>query len=257
MQNQDFRRFNPRKTGQSGNALWYILIAIALLAALTLTLTRNASKNADNLPREQARVLAERAYRTLNTYQEAVSRLMMAGCGENAISFENASQPAYANANAPSDKRCHLFDMAGAGLAPLPDDDGSTDKSLGLSQMWEFTGSMSVPGIGPEEMTQGTCASNCSELIAYKQAIKYEVCLEYNLLAGVNAANGGEPYEDTTGVTGTAFTGTFTAGTSGVQKIEIGGGTAGTALYGVPTACFYGTNSGVKIYRIYRVLASR
>ena len=148
MQNQAVRSKNP----QSGNALWYILIAIALLSALTFSLSRTSDKTASNLTSEEARILAGRAARDFGKFTQAVQKVMSAnGCGENQISFEsNYGDPVstYHNADAPSDKSCHIFEPEGAGLARDDVQDGTYDSSLHSGPgRWIFTGENAVNGV--------------------------------------------------------------------------------------------------------------
>ena len=254
MQNQAVRRGNH----QSGNALWYILIAIALLSALTFSLTRTSDKTASNLTSEEARILAGRAARDFNEFAQAVQKVMSVnGCGENQISFENSyvdPVSTYMNSNAPSDNRCHIFKPEGAGLARRDVQDGTYDTSLHSgSGRWIFSGENAVNGVGPEDADQSVCTSNCADLIVAGENIDPDVCKQYNLLIGFNS--GVAPMETDT-VSLTKFTGTYADGTTASTRISTGTGDNSTSLYGVRTACFYipGTpNNNI----LYYVLLSR
>ncbi len=245
MQNQALHRQNA----QSGNALWYILIAIALLAALTFALTRNSSKIASNLGDDQARLIAGQLGREFNNVQEAVQRLItLNGCDPTEISFESDAPNAasYVNSTSPTDKHCHVFQPEGAGLKNSPVPAGV----LLTTGYWIYTGSLAVSGVGPEYSTQTNCSAACGDLVMLVQGVDQKICTEYNLLIGLN--NGTPPSESDL-VSADPFDGTFTDGTMGANIISDMGGTPGTVLYGTKTGCYlHGT-----AYEIYYVLVAR
>ncbi len=252
MQNQDYPRQSPHKSGQTGNALWFILVAIALLAALTLTLTRNSSKMSSNLGDEKTRVVAEQVLRSFNSTRDGVERLInVNGCSESEISFEYTGTvgTTYANSNSSTDKRCWLYNKAGAGLTP-------SDMPTGVKVAggpWIFTGSNAVSGVGPESATETTCSAKCAELMILASGVTKEFCTQYNLL--VNVASGAIPNASNAPST-TVFTGTFDEGTTASHLIKTGSGDKTTGLYNVKTACV-GVGGLSPTYHLYYVLLQR
>lgn len=109
---------------QSGNILIIILIAIALLASLTALLTRSGSSTNETGDYESRVILATEILRYAKGAEIAVQSLLSRGCSENQISFWHDSDgngtedvsDAYFNSNAPANKSCHVFDVAGGGL---------------------------------------------------------------------------------------------------------------------------------------------
>jgi len=252
MQNQDFRH----KSAQNGNALWLILIAIAMLVTLTLFITRTSEKTADNLSSEQARVIALQVHRQLNTLESAVSRLMLANkCSENEISFENSMVAGYANPLAPADKKCHLFEPEGAGLTWLKQPQGlllPTAPALAQNG-WFFLSSYSVNGVGPEKAIEAICPSDCGDLIAYTHYVDLNVCKEFNKIVSQvdNPVTGTHSM-----MKGGAFAGTYGTANTVATRIATGSGDATTSTYGSRTACMeYSSSPGV--YLIYKVLIAR
>lgn len=245
MQNQALRRGNA----QSGNALWYILIAIALLAALSYALMRNSSKMASNLGDDQAAIIAAQIQRDFNTTAQAVQKLMTVnGCSATDLSFESSAPngASYVNPTAPTDKHCHVFDPAGAGLTSNVAPNGV----FAAPAYWSYTGNIAVSGVGPEYATQTTCTSDCAELIVMGQGIDEKVCSEYNKMLKLN---GGVAPVETDNVGPTYFTGTYGPGLSGSNLISVGNGSSTTTLYNVKTGCYLvGTT-----YQIYYVLLTR
>jgi hypothetical protein len=112
-----------------GNVLFILLIAIALIAALTMTVMRSDVSDVDSVAPEQARLLAGRILNQARTLEQAVTTLRSKGCSEQQLSFYTTLVAGYTNADAPVDKSCDIFEREGAGLSwPNPPDlsnDGS------------------------------------------------------------------------------------------------------------------------------------
>jgi hypothetical protein len=120
------------KIGQKGNALFLILIAVALFAALSYALTQSG-RGSGTTAKEQAVLKAAEVSSFFGEIQAAISRLLLGGCSESQITFENSVYlgsgsgpyggglmlPPGSNAASPSDKRCHIFDTAGGGVVPM------------------------------------------------------------------------------------------------------------------------------------------
>lgn len=64
---------------RAGNAMIYVLLALALLAALTVTLSRQAETGGDDLSQEQAELLALKVTSYAGSVKNTVDQLMMSG----------------------------------------------------------------------------------------------------------------------------------------------------------------------------------
>lgn len=265
MQNQDVRHKNPRLFSQSGNALWFILVAIALLAALTLSMTRNSGRVADNMDQEEAGILAERIARELTAISSAVQRLQMVNkCSDEEISFDN---PVINDMSAgmgfnprspiagPRAYTCHLYDSRGGGMTYTKMTAGlhtpeaiAADFDFG----WYFTAANSVNGVGPEAPGETICSSNCGDLIVGSSGILDSVCLAYNRLVGID----GIP-QDTDDYTSQFFVGTYANAAANDARLNVGSGNSSSALYGVKSACFFSSASPLPHNLIYTVLIAR
>lgn len=115
-----------KPSAQNGNALWMILIAIALLGAITAMFTRSGGTSDDTGDFEQNSIAASEIMRYATSLEFGAQNLLNRGCSENDISFwndsngdgtENGSDDFY-NANSPKNRSCHMFYAAGAGLPP-------------------------------------------------------------------------------------------------------------------------------------------
>ena len=102
---------------QSGNALFLILIAVALFAALSYAVTQSGRGNA-GIEREQQMINQAVSEQCTASVNYAVNKLkLIVGCDSSEISYELADG-SNANASAPADKSCHVFHANGADVAP-------------------------------------------------------------------------------------------------------------------------------------------
>ena len=265
MQNQDVRHNNPLLSSQSGNALWYILVAIALLAALTLSMTRNSGKMASNLDQEEASLMAERVARDLNSLGSTIERLQMLNkCSDEEISLDNqvledmsagmAFNPR-SPITGPRAYTCHVYDQRGGGLSynKIPTGVLTPEAvTAGNDFGWYFTAANSVNGVGPEAPTETVCSSNCGDLIVGSSGVTDSVCRAFNNLVKIN----GIPV-DTDDYTSQFFVGTYANAAANDARLNVGSGDATSALYGVKMACIYSSSSPVPHNLIYRVLVTR
>jgi hypothetical protein len=111
------RQMGRQMGRQSGNALFLILIAVALFAALSYAVTQSGRGNA-GIEREQQMIDQAVSEQCNASVDYAVNKLkIIVGCDTSEISYELAdgTNP---NASAPADERCHVFRAAGAGAIP-------------------------------------------------------------------------------------------------------------------------------------------
>ncbi len=102
---------------QSGNAIWFILLAVALLGFLTSVISRGTSSVDQTGDFERARIQSAQIIRYAKSIETALQNLRLNnGCSENEISFENNDVTGYINANAPTDESCHIFETNGGAI---------------------------------------------------------------------------------------------------------------------------------------------
>lgn len=236
------------RSSSNGNALFIVLIAIALLAALTMTLMRSDMTDTDSVSPEQAKVMASQIMGQARGFEQAVASLLQKGCSEQTISFENTLVAGYANADAPSDDSCHVFERAGAGLSwpspPPSANDGSA---------WRMLGGNAVSGVTRSD--DGTCASGCIDFLAVLPNVSLNVCKQLNALARTADASDAPPvdqgnFDGTTKIAGVN-------GTAVGEPVSDGG----SVLSGKRTGCFEPTNvdssSAAGTYWFYHVMLVR
>ncbi len=149
---------------ENGNVLWFILIAIVLLGALTMTLNRGGTGVEQSGSREQGIIKASEMMRYAKSIEAGVQQLILYGCSENEISFENSVISGYENTNAPSNNSCHIFDVNGAGLTARDLSSSVIANSKGTF----FSSDLDVTDIGTGatelSMLVGISSSLCDEI---------------------------------------------------------------------------------------------
>ena len=182
---------------QSGNVLWFILLAVALLAALTIVIGRSSSTVDQSGDVEQQTVKASQMLRYAKSIEAAVQEMRLRDVSENDISLwhdsdgngtEDASDDNY-NPGC-TQTTCKIFNAGGAGLTYTPPPtgvSGSTD--------WLFVATNDVTGVGTTN----------TDLILILPDMRPSVCAHINRMLNVSYA-GTESDVDFT-----PFTGTYTA----------------------------------------------
>jgi len=110
-------KMNNQNSNESGNAIIWILIAVGLFASLNYAWTSTSRNSTSILDDSEAKAYASQIIAYGNEVKATVKRLQLRGCDETEISFENNIVLNYVNPNAPSNKSCHVFDIAGGGLS--------------------------------------------------------------------------------------------------------------------------------------------
>lgn len=151
--------------------MWFILLAVALLVALTITVTRSSDTSESTGKVEQNKVLASALLRYAAGLEAAVDQMRLRGVAENAISFENSTVAGYANASCP-DTSCQLFNTAGGGMTFTAPPSGANDGSP-----WLFTGADLVTSVGTAE----------DELLMILPNVDKNLCTEVNAENGVSS----------------------------------------------------------------------
>lgn len=254
MKNQGFITRNPQSK-VSGNAFVIILIVIALLGALTVTVTRMGDNTAE-VSQEEAQVVATKVLREAQNVANSVERLLSNGCSISHISFQNTTITNYTNVHSPADKSCWVFDSAGAGNA-VPTPPSSANDGSG----WVFAVNNNVNGLGYERETGVACSANCEDLLMILPVVNINVCKAINVLAQVRKSFNDAPPKDLASgsavdlaVKFSAFTAAATAtnfsnntGTSGIHiRTTTTAPLSNGELWDKKTGCFETPTAGYK-----------
>ena len=226
------------KHTQRGAVFIYILMAVALFAALTYAVSRGNRGGTSTLTDQQAKLAAQEIIDYGNTVANAVQKLRLRGCTDTEISFENNTYAGYINAGAPTDKSCHVFDVNGGNIqyakSPEPYFFPSNPiwrRSYGFMRGTEWQGYGTTCG-----------AAECSDLVMILSPLDENLCLQLNKLVGIT---GSVPEESIIG--GTNFTGTY--------DFQENFGDEALSAVGKQGACVKATNTG--LYSFLQILLAR
>ena len=235
---------------QHGNALFLILIAVALFAALSYAVT-NSGRGGSGIDKEQASLYAAQIVQYASLMEQTIARMQLInGCGDDEIAFwhDSNGDGSFTSAddyyNNGSADECFLYKPEGGGLTfQAPDaawlDGVSTSETFYGEYL--FNGSVCIDGFGCH--TDGT-ADN-SELMLFLPFIKKDICVE--LARNTNGLASGEPVvEGDDAWVNNTFKGNYHDG----RQLD--------SSFGVRTGCFEGDNTPPSdTYVYFHVLINR
>jgi len=239
---------------QSGNALWFILLAIFLLGGLTVLLSRTGSNTEETGDTERTSLYASEILKYASSLETGVQQLLSRGCSENQISFDHGNHDPgiYANGNSPVDGSCHLFHVNGAGIPFVSKKDAWRDLSVPSYNNWHMYAGQCIYGIGKGTTT---CTSSETDLFVTAGTIKKEICVEINRRLGVSNPSGNPPTDE---MLATMMVGSFAPGSGTFTTDMIGDAATATALplQNKKAACLeQATNPGFYIF--YKLILAR
>ncbi len=233
-----------KKQDQNGNVLFYILIAIAALAALSHAVSNSTRGGLSQISSEQAKLRASEVIEYGSVMANAVSQLRLRGVDVGDLCFDHASWGAddYDHGGC-TDTYNQIFHPSGAGLqwANAPAD--AMDTGATPDNLWHIYGENEVDGVGT------TCAASaCADLILMTDELSQAVCIEINEHLGVENPAGAPPTDSAYGE------GRYVGAFGYTQTIGDEGG--GVNFKGKSAACFQRTDAPTK-YAFYKVLLAR
>lgn len=247
--------FSPRQT-ESGSVIWFILLAVILLGALTIAISRSSDTVEQSGDRERARVVASDIMRYAKGIEQAISQMRMSGISENAISFENGVVAGYTNPRCTSTS-CRLFHEEGGGLVYREPEDMWLDGAYNAETFYGellFTSNPCIPNVG--NYGEGAnCATDLStvEIMMIIPFIKESICLEVNRMVDLGTGGAAPPLDDQAAWSATEsdvrFTGLFNNG----FNLE----TASSDLEGFTAGCFQGGTRPDGGYHFFYTLLPR
>lgn len=202
------RPMKPRLS-QAGSALFIILVAVVLFAALAYAVANMMRGGSpETLSEDTIKLYTTEVLDYARVMRETVQTMRIAnGCGETDISFENNTLPAY-NYNPPQGNRCKVFHNAGGDLAFIS---AAEDWLANTAENWRFLGRNCVENIGSGS---GNCHSDGDsgneDLILALGGLKKQLCISINEKLGVTNPSGNPPA--VASINTTAFTGSFADG---------------------------------------------
>lgn len=236
----------PCLDSQKGNALWFILLVVALLGILTAVVSRTGNINQTGSV-EQSRIRAASILRYAKSVENAVQKMVTDGISENDLDFVAISAP-HNNPNCITNE-CEVFHTEGGGLeyrtaANILGDNNFTGN-------WQISGDNRLHQMGCDDNDAG-----CTELLLLLEGIPQMLCLQINAIQNITNPADDAPRQKELEV-GTAFTGTF----GGSINSDFIGGTNATdeapQVAGKSTGCVYKFGGGANKYYFYQVLIVR
>ncbi len=241
---------------QAGNALFLILIAVALFAALSYAVTQSG-RGGGNIDREQTALEAAQLIQYITQVQTAVDKMMLLnGCTDTTLSVlidsdedgvrETNGNDAGYNSSSPSDESCDVFAPNGGGVIYSKPSNAIRDVSELTSASYDRTGHIlfsrgnAIDGLG-------TTVSNASatELMLMIPYVTQAFCTEIANNLSLSQANIDEadilmPLTVAAGFSGTYSSPTIIGDDAGSQDFrgeviqcinETGSSTAGLHFY--------------------------
>lgn len=153
--NQEFRlsrRHVPRQGAQSGSAIVWVLVMVALFAALSYVVSSGFRAGESNLSKEKVDLIATEILDYAQSIKQAVQTLQINGCNETEISFQaNNNSGNYNNTYSPVDKSCHVFDPNGGSLLYITPNPNGLDNDRSAEHLYGryfFNGQTTIENLG-------------------------------------------------------------------------------------------------------------
>ncbi len=157
---------------EDGNVLVIILLAIALIGALTAAISGSSNKNA-NIDRETLILRVTEVQRYASELESGVMFVMQNSLSESDIRFSHPNANSdYGDLTADSDKSDQIFHRDGGNAIYKAAPDGINDGSA-----WEFYGNTALPEVGSDE----------ADLIAVLPNVTDAFCDKANEMIGHSA----------------------------------------------------------------------
>jgi hypothetical protein len=243
-----------KRISEAGSALFIILIAVVLFAALAYAVS-NMMKggNPNTITIEKSRLYGNEILNYARAMRQAAQNIKISnGCADRDISFENDVVTGYAHTPSVADT-CQLFNNNGGGMvyqAPVPEWlDISISPAPALRGQWYFAGDVCVPGTGNAQANCATDGTDNEAIIAFLPYLKKDLCLQINSLLGITNPGGNPPGEIGGAWTATAIK--YTGAQSDGEKLDESARMAG---------CFEGaaaSTPGPKTYHFYQIIIPR
>jgi len=200
---------NPAK----GNVLFFILIAIALFAALTYAIT-NSGRSSSSMDKERGTINATDYLSYGASMEKTVGRLLSNDISENGLSFENTIWKQYDGTNvmganaACTTAACKIFDPAGGGLEPrtfpaLPVTGVAADVQSGHGVVYN----LKVTGVG----------TTAHDLVLMIAVLDQNTCIQINKNLGITNPSDIPPADTWAGAT--RYTGTISGPNNATDEI--------------------------------------
>ena len=229
---------------QSGNVFLYILVAVALIGALTYAVSSGSRGSANQITEERAKLYAGEIIEYGNNLASAVSQVRLRGTDVSLMCFDHASWGAndYDHGGCTDDMN-RIYHPSGGGITWVNAPAEGMDTAATPDNLFHFYGDNEIENVGTT-----TGAAGSADLILVVDELLLSTCQHINGLLGVTDSDDAPP-------TDSAFGETRYIGSFGYTE-TIGDEAGGAALAGKTAACFQKTDAPAE-YVFYKVLVSR
>ena len=248
------------KHNETGNALFLILIAVALFAALSYAVTQSG-RGGGNIDRETANLSSAQLVQFGSLMANTVRRLeILGGCNETELSFErapfNGTDTDYVNITpSPADLSCHIYHPNGGNLTEF-NPSSAPGLTTGSPEI-EIQSLVQITGAGTTNFPSGA-DSQTIDITMFLRNMTEVACTAINRNIGLNLIP-----TDASDLNFRPFTGSFNAVSGNRDHIDgcfdITGGLC-ASIDQVPwgtsqNACFREQDTGDLIY--FHILKAR
>lgn len=197
---------------QSGSAIFIILVAVALFAALGYAFMQGNRGSTSMMTNEAAKAYASSIIAYGNDINGALKRMSLRGVQPTQFDFGNTIMqlnngtiitPVGHNTNCTTET-CQVFSSKGGGIMPKKAPAGSVQNT-------ESPGQATAMQEGAWQVYEGNVdgvGTSASDVIIMSAYIKKDVCIQINNLLGVNNPSGNPPVITTSVLT---YNGSFSA----------------------------------------------
>ncbi len=207
----NFNPMIPRNNKQSGNVLFFILIAVALFAALSYAVTMSNRGAGDSNTGETSLIASSEITQYGTALENALTYLTVSKqCTPDEMSFERSpfdgTDTSYVNSSAPTNRSCHVFSASGGRAATMKPPSNANSNNVDDEYAYIET---QVLGVGAD---QSLCGADCSDIVLILKNINQNACKKFNLKlkgdASIPVQDDGDNYENE------KYTGTFNGNTN-------------------------------------------
>lgn len=253
------------RSGERGNVLFLILIAVALFAALSYAVTQSTRSGSGDASGETNLINSAQLAQYPAGVRTSVVRMIIGGASVEQIGFDAPAD----FKDEVSDLRYNVFHPSGGGAVfqLAPKDVLAANTSIPNLGRWIFTSQYQIDGVGSTETTASTSGN---DVIAFLPGVAQNVCKKLNDELGIataNAANSdkipglsdiGNPGSPVPTLAQSMTDIASTVGVAGINTNYVG--TIGGELYGQPFGCYRGSGGPTdanRVYVYYHVLVER
>ena len=184
------------KPQTAGNALFLILIAVALFAALSYAVTQSG-RGSGTIDREQLDLAISDVLQYYGAVQSAVQRLILAGgCTETTVRFwhaDRANSGSNAHYGDGSNPSCQVFDPAG-GAVEYRERPAALSSAVGSDEIMVF--GIRVQGFGSSDGSANADGHGIGHDLVMVTNVTREACIQVNNRMGIQNPSGEPPTYD-------------------------------------------------------------